>query len=84
MSAVRPLESMEQTETCEMRSDGTEVRRYLPDNSRQRVGVVGDYRLTPGEELIIIAPHGVTGSVRAREVLGDGKLRRKSRSKAAE
>ena len=84
MSAVRPLEALEPTETCEIRPDSTEMRCYLPDNSRQRVGVVAEYRLAPGEELIVIAPHGVTGSVRSREVLSDGKLRRKSRSKVAE
>lgn len=81
MSAVRPLEELGPPETCEMRPDGTEMRCYLPDNSRQRVGVVSEYRLAPGEELIVIAPHGMTGSVRAREILPDGKLRKKSRNK---
>ena len=75
------LEYLEPTETCEMHPEGTAMWCYRPDNSRQRVGVVGEYRLAPGEKLIIKAPHGVTGSVRAREVLPDGKLRKKSRNK---
>jgi len=62
-------------------NDGTIIAIEMRDNSRQRVGVVGEYRLAPGKELIIKAPHGVTGSVRAREVLPDGKLRKKSRNK---
>lgn len=81
MSDVRPLEHLEPTEACEMRPDGTVMWCYRPDNSRQRVGIVSEYRLAPGEELIVIAPHGVTGSVRAREILSDGKLRKKSRNK---
>ena len=51
---------------------------------KREKGVVAEYQLAPGEELIIKAPHGVTGSVRAREVLSSGKLRRKSWSKVAE
>lgn len=75
------LEYLEPTEKYEMHPEGTAMWCYRPDNSRQRVGVVGEYRLAPGEKLIIKAPHGVTGSVRAREVLPDGKLRKKSRNK---
>ena len=81
ISAVCPLEYLEPTEKYEMHPEGTVMWCYRPDNSRQRVGAVGEYRLAPGEELIIKAPHGVTGSVRAREVLPDGKLRKKSRNK---
>ena len=57
------LEYLEPTEKYEMHPEGTAMWCYRPDNSRQRVGVVGEYRLAPGEKLIIKAPHGVTGSV---------------------
>lgn len=60
--------------------DGCEKHVFIPENTRQTVGCIGAVILQPGEELVIDCPHGVTGSVRAREISDSGEVKRKPRS----
>lgn len=77
LKAAGPLENITQPEELVVLEDGREKHITAPENTRQRVGVVADIILQPGEELEIICPHGVSGSIRARAVTEKG-LRRKS------
>lgn len=52
-----------------------------PQKKRERVGAVGTIILPPGMEVSIICPHGVTGELRAREMLPDGKKKKAARKK---
>lgn len=61
--------------------DGSVQYNFSPDHTRQRVGVVGELTLNPGDVVTILCPHGVTGSVTARAIDSEGKPRRKSRKK---
>lgn len=80
--ATMPRFDIPQIVEHQQRSDGTEQYAYCPDNTRQRVGVVGEFLLNPGETAIIRCPHGVAGSLRARALSTDGKPRRKGRKKS--
>lgn len=77
LKASGPLEDIEQPETPIIYKDGREQYTIAPENTRQRVGAVTDIILHPGEELEIVCPHGVSGSIRARAITDKG-LRRKS------
>ena len=65
----------------EQRLDGSVQYNFCPDHTRQRVGIVGEFMLNPGETATILCSHGVTGSVTARAIDADGKPRRKPRKK---
>ena len=77
LKAAGPLEDIEQPETPIINKDGQEQYTITPENTRQRIGVVADITLQPGEELEIVCPHGISGSIRARAITEKG-LRRKS------
>ena len=80
MSCVIPAEMIEiGCEPTELLSGGREQHTFTPDTTRQRVGHVGQYTLNPGEEIIIKAPHGITGSAIVRGINKDGSLRRKTK-----
>ena len=83
MSCVIPEEAIElDCEPVKLLPDRREQHTFAPETTRQRVGHVGQYTLKPGEEIIIKAPHGVTGSASVRGFNEDGTLRRKTRSKS--
>ena len=77
LKAAGPLEDIEQPETPIIYKDGQEQYTIAPENTRQRIGVVADITLQPGEESEIVCPHGVSGSIRVRTITETG-LRRKS------
>lgn len=52
-----------------------------PLKTRERVGAVGSIILPPGASLRITCRHGVTGELRARELLPDGTKKRASPKK---
>ena len=82
LRAIAPLEEL----TCPavpVQEDGIEVQVISPEHTRQRVGVVGEIILKHGEEIEIICPHGVSGSVSARAVDKYGNRKRAVRKKQA-
>ena len=77
MVLKQTLEDIEQPETPIIYKDGQEQYTITPENTRQQIGVVADIILQPGEELEIVWPHGISGSIRARAITEKG-VRRKS------
>lgn len=82
LRAIAPLEEL----TCpdvSAQADWVEVQVIAPEHTRQRAGVVEEIILRPGEEIEIICPHGVSGSISARAVDENGKRKRAARKKQA-
>jgi hypothetical protein len=83
MSAMQPLQDIQQPSGPIVTPTGEEERTYLPDNTRQKVGVLAEIVLQPGESLQIRCPHGVNGRISVRGMNADGSLRRKSPTRKA-
>lgn len=83
LKAAGPLEDIEQLEEQIILEDGRTQHIIVPENTRQRVGVVANIILQPGEEIEITCPHGVSGSISARAVDENGKRKRAARKKQA-
>lgn len=81
LKAAGPLENIEQPGTPIICKDGQERYTITPENTRQRIGVVADITLQPGEEIEIICQHGVSGSISARAVDEYGNRKRAVRKK---
>lgn len=81
MSFVIPDSPIEEVISPISMINGKTKYSYVPETTRQRVGLVDSYILQPGEELIIKCRHGVTGSASVRALNSDGTLRRKTRKK---
>lgn len=81
MSFVIPDSPIEEVISPISMINGKTKYSYVPETTRQRVGLVDSYILQPGEELIIKCRHGVTGSASVRALNPDGTLRRKTRKK---
>lgn len=81
LKAAGPLENIDQLEEQIILENGRTQHIIAPENTRQRIGVVADITLQPGEELEIVCPHGVSGSISARAVDENGKRKRAVRKK---
>ena len=82
MQCMQPLRGLEQpTEEYRVLGDGEKEYRYVPDTTREIVGVVAEVVIPPGGRMSIACPHGVTGRMRSREVLPDGTAKRKTGKK---
>lgn len=79
MLCMQPLRKLEQpAEECRVLNDGRREYRYIPDTTREIVGVVAEIVIPPGGQMSIAFPHGVIGRMQGRKVLLDGTAKRKS------
>jgi len=81
MSVLQPEKEIIVDEGPTLLATGMECRAFAPESTLHRTGCIADYRLAPGEELVIKCPHGVTGSARVRGYTATGELRRAPKSK---
>ena len=45
--------------------NGNELHTFTPHTTRHRAGLIGSFKLKPGDEILIKCPHGVTGTAKA-------------------
>lgn len=82
LSIMVPEKELDAPETnTKLLPNGMVENTYTPETTRQCIGFVNNYKLNPGEEIVIKCPHGVIGSIRTRGYNEDGTLRRKTQSK---
>lgn len=82
MQCMQPLRELEQpTEEYRMLEGGEKEYRYVPDTTREIVGIIGEVVIPPGGCMTIVCQHGVTGRMQVREVLPDGTAKRKGKKK---
>lgn len=82
MLCMQPLRKLEQpAEECRVLNDERREYRYIPDTTREIVGVVAEIVIPSGGQMSIACPHGVIGRMQVREALPDGTAKRKSRKK---
>lgn len=78
MSVMVPKKEIDvHEENIKLLLNGMVEYTYTPETNRHYVGLVNDYKLNPGEEIIIKCPHGIKGSIGTRSYSDDGSLRRK-------
>ena len=78
MMAIRPKIQLNNDDIAKDANGKTTIKPFA---TRERVGAVGSIILPPGASLRITCRHGVTGELRARELLPDGTKKRASPKK---
>lgn len=82
MLCMQPLRNLEQPkEGCHLLASGEQEFCYVPDTTREMVGLIAEIVVPPGEHVFFACPHGLLGRMKAREQLSDGTLKRKSGKK---
>ena len=82
--AIQPLVSYGEKRSVTQVEGDKETRVFLPDTSRNRAGVVAEIILPPHAWIETDAKHGPTGRIKAREIMPDGKLKRKTKTSGHE
>ena len=84
MKAMQPDNKTNLPEFEEWEENGLYIYRLSPETLREHIGGTYEIKLNDKEEYKICAKHGVNDFVRVRELLDDGKLKRKAKSSAAD